>query len=41
MGLIATLAGLITLFLGATGVVAELRDALNTIYEIPAPGQAG
>jgi membrane protein len=29
------------LFLGATGVVAELRDALNTIYEIPAPEVSG
>ena len=41
VGLIATLAGLITLFLGATGVVAELRDALNTIYEIPSPEVSG
>ena len=41
VGLIATLAGLITLFLGATGVVAELRDALNTIYEIPSPEMSG
>ena len=41
VGLIATLAGLITLFFGATGVVAELRDALNTIYEIPSPEVSG
>jgi membrane protein len=41
VGLLATLAGLITLFFGATGVVAELRDALNTIYEIPAPEVTG
>ena len=41
VGLIATLFGLITLFFGATGVVTELRDALNTIYEIPAPEVTG
>jgi membrane protein len=41
VGLLATLAGLITLFFGATGVVTELRDALNTIYEIPAPEVSG
>jgi membrane protein len=41
VGLLATVAGLITLFFGATGVVAELRDALNTIYEIPAPDISG
>ena len=33
--------GLIMLFLGATGVVTELRDALNTTYEIPAPEVSG
>lgn len=41
VGLLATLAGLITLFFGATGVVTELRDALNTIYEVPAPELSG
>jgi membrane protein len=41
VGIIATLGGLITLFLGATGVVTELRDALNTIYEIPSPEVKG
>ena len=41
VGLLATLAGLIMLFLGATGAVTELRDALNTIYEIPAPEVSG
>lgn len=41
VGLLATFAGLITLFFGATGVVAELRDALNTIYEIPSPEVSG
>lgn len=34
-GILATTFGLLTLFLGATAVVAELRDALNTIWEIP------
>jgi membrane protein len=41
VGVLATLAGLTTLFFGATGVVAELRDALNTIYEIPSPEVSG
>jgi membrane protein len=41
VGLLATAAGLITLFFGATAVVTELRDALNTIYEIPAPEITG
>lgn len=41
VGILATLAGLVTLFFGATGVVAELRDALNTIYEIPSPEVSG
>jgi membrane protein len=41
VGFLATFAGLITLFFGATGVVAELRDALNTIYEIPSPEVSG
>jgi membrane protein len=41
VGLLATVAGLITLFFGATAVVTELRDALNTIYEIPAPDVSG
>ena len=35
-GILATLIGLLALFLGATAVVVELRDALNTIWEIPA-----
>ena len=41
VGFLATAAGLFTLFFGATAVVAELRDALNTIYEIPAPEVTG
>jgi membrane protein len=34
-GGIATAVGLITLFFGASSVVAELRDALNTIWDVP------
>jgi membrane protein len=35
-GTLATILGIVTLFFGATSVVAELRDALNTIWEVPA-----
>lgn len=34
-GIIATAIGLLTLLFGASGVLIELRDALNTIWEIP------
>ncbi len=34
-GVMATLLGLGTLFFGATAVVTELRDALNTIWKAP------
>jgi membrane protein len=34
-GSIATVLGLATLFFGASAVVAELRDALNTIWHVP------
>ena len=34
-GILATTLGLLTLFVGATGVVTELRDTLNTIWETP------
>lgn len=34
-GALATILGLITLFFGATGVVSELRDALNLIWHVP------
>ncbi|HLK47892.1 MAG TPA: YihY/virulence factor BrkB family protein [Bryobacteraceae bacterium] len=38
-GAIATAIGLLTLLFGASGVLLELRDALNTIWEVsPAPG---
>ena len=39
-GIIATVVGLATLLIGATGVFGELRDALNTIWEVqPRPGR--
>lgn len=34
-GIIATVLGLTTLFFGATSVVMELTDALNTIWRVP------
>ena len=34
-GVIATAVGLLTLLFGASGVLIELRDALNTIWEVP------
>jgi len=34
-GIVATLLGLGTIFFGATAVVTELRDALNTIWRVP------
>jgi membrane protein len=39
--LIATLIGLITLLIGATGVVGELQDALNTIWNVENKGASG
>lgn len=39
-GTIATIIGLATLLFGATGVFAQLQDALNTIWEVePKPGR--
>jgi membrane protein len=40
-GILATLFGLLTLLFGASGVLMELRDALNTIWEVPPSGTAG
>jgi len=40
-GLVATLVGLGTLFFGATAVVNELRDALNTIWRVPPKPEQG
>jgi membrane protein len=34
-GIIATFLGLVTLFFGASSVIAELKDALDTIWEVP------
>ncbi|HLJ45094.1 MAG TPA: YihY/virulence factor BrkB family protein [Bryobacteraceae bacterium] len=34
-GWFATIIGLVTLLFGASGVLIELRDALNTIWEVP------
>jgi membrane protein len=34
-GILATVVGLLTLLFGASGVLLELRDALNTIWEVP------
>lgn len=39
-GIIATIVGVVTLLLGASGVFGQLQDALNTIWEVkPKPGQ--
>jgi membrane protein len=40
-GIIATVFGALTLSFGASGVLIELRDALNTIWEVPAPELSG
>lgn len=40
-GLIATLISIVTLLLGASGVFAQLQDALNTIWEVPSPQKGG
>ncbi len=40
-GIVATILGLITLFLGASGVFVELKDSLNKIWEVPPKPKAG
>lgn len=40
-GIFSTIIGLITLLLGASGVFAELRGALNTIWEVEPPATSG
>ena len=40
-GILATVFGVITLLFGASGVMIELRDALNTIWEVPTPELSG
>ena len=36
-GIVATILGILTLIFGASTVVVELRDALNTIWRVPSP----
>jgi membrane protein len=40
-GIIATLFGLLTLLFSASGVVIELRSALNVIWEVPQKDESG
>jgi membrane protein len=40
-GIIATAIGLVTLLLGATGVLMELHDSLNTIWKVVSPPGRG
>jgi membrane protein len=40
-GILATAFGVLTLLFGASGVLIELRDALNTIWEVPTPELSG
>lgn len=39
-GIFATVVGVITLFLGASSVVAELRSAMNQIWDVPVDNSA-
>ena len=40
-GIIATVVSVLTLLFGASGVMVELRDALNTIWDVPVPQTSG
>ena len=40
-GILATAFGVLTLLFGASGVLIELRDALNTIWDVPTPELGG
>jgi membrane protein len=40
-GLIATVVGIVTLVFAAIGVVVQLKDALNTVWEVEEPKAAG
>jgi len=40
-GIIATVAGLVTLLFSASSMVIELRDTLNIIWEVPSPRSSG
>jgi membrane protein len=39
-GVVATVVGVVTLLLGASGVIGQLKDSMNTIWEVaPKPGR--
>jgi len=40
-GIVATVVGLVTLIVGATGVFSQLQDALNTVWNVQAPPGKG
>jgi membrane protein len=40
-GIVATIVGLLTLLFSASGVVIELRAALNLIWDVPTPDMSG
>jgi membrane protein len=40
-GIIATVVGVVTVLIGATGVFSELKDALNTIWKVEPKGTVG
>jgi membrane protein len=40
-GIIATVIGLVTLLMSASAVLVELRDTLNTVWEVKTPGARG
>ncbi|HEX3879097.1 MAG TPA: YihY/virulence factor BrkB family protein [Bryobacteraceae bacterium] len=40
-GILATIFGIVTLLFGASGVLVELRDALNLIWDVPSPELSG
>jgi membrane protein len=40
-GILATIIGIATLLLGATGVVVQLKDALNTVWDAESPTGTG
>lgn len=40
-GVIATVIGLVTLLMSASGVLIELQDALNTIWDVQTPSASG
>jgi membrane protein len=40
-GLFATLFGIVTLIFAALGVVVQLKDALNTVWEVPSSKSSG